>query len=76
MKSINFSNGSHSYWFTADEADAAIKFANENNITFDQIALVMDDDIREAVAADIAPCSDAEFLEMYLRSASEDIVIG
>lgn len=76
MKSINFSNGSQSYWFSAEEADSAIKFADENGVTPEAIACAMDDELREAIAADFAPCTDAEFLAAYLRLASEDIVIG
>lgn len=76
MARINLSNGSKSCWFTADEASEALKYAEENGITFDAIATVMVDEDREAVAADFAPCTDAEFLAAYLRLASEDIVIG
>lgn len=72
---INFSNG-FSRWFDANEAVEAIKFAEENGITLEAIACAMDDELREAVAADFSPCSDAEFLAAYLHLASEDIVIG
>ena len=40
------------------------------------IVQAMDDDVREEVHADIAPCTDAEFLSEYLRRASDDIIIG
>ena len=37
---------------------------------------VMDDDTREEVAAELAPCSEEEFLERYLALAPADLVIG
>jgi hypothetical protein len=36
----------------------------------------MDDETREDVAAEIAPCTDSEFLTAYLGRAAEDLVIG
>ena len=36
----------------------------------------MDDETREAVALDLAPCTDEEFLAEYLRRAPHDLVIG
>lgn len=44
--------------------------------SIDDIAQFMDDDVREQVHSDIAPCTDEEFLEEYLRRAPEDIIIG
>lgn len=40
-----------------------------NGRTVDYAAAVnlMDDDIREAVHADLAPCSDQEFLDEYCK---------
>lgn len=76
MKKINFSNGSSSPWFSADEAENAIIFAKENGISFNSIACVMEDDLREAVHFDLAPCSEAEFLSEYLRRADADLIIG
>ena len=34
---------------------------------YDAAVALMDDEIREAVHADLAPCSDLEFLEEYIR---------
>lgn len=76
MARINLSNGSKSYWFVAADADAALKCAEDNGISFDAIAAVMDDDTREMVAFDVAPCSDVEFLREYLKRAEEDLIIG
>lgn len=36
----------------------------------------MDDETREAVAFDHAPCTDEEFLAEYLRRADADLIIG
>lgn len=76
MARINLSNGSKSYWFTADEAAEALRFAKDNGITLEVIAGAMDDELREAVAADIAPCSGDEFLTVYLKIADTDLIIG
>ena len=43
---------------------------------WDAIVNAMDDEIREAVHYNIAPCSNAEFLREYLLQASEDLIIG
>lgn len=76
MKKINFSNGSSSYWFSADESENALAFAKENGISFDSISNMMDDDLREAVHFDLAPCSEAEFLAEYLRRSATDLIVG
>ena len=76
MKKINFSNGSSSYWFAADEAENALSFAKENGISFEAIACVMDDDLREAVHFDLAPCTESEFLAEYLRRSDADLIVG
>lgn len=59
-------------WMTAEEAMDEI---NERNL-WDVIANMMDDDIREAVNADLAPCTDEEFLADYLRRSDDGLVIG
>lgn len=66
MKTISINNG-HSTC-TVQEALAAV--------SIDVIANVMDDDTREQVHAELAPCTDEEFLERYLEIAPYDIVIG
>lgn len=38
---------------------------------WESIAALMDDDIREAVHRDIAPCTDREFLEEYQKQHIE-----
>lgn len=59
-------------WMTAEEAMDEI---NERNL-WDVIVNMMDDDIREAVNADLAPCTDEEFLADYLRRADDGLIIG
>lgn len=59
-------------WMTAEEAMDEI---NERNL-WDVIVNMMDDDIREAVNADLAPCTDEEFLADYLRRSDDGLVIG
>ena len=36
----------------------------------------MDDDVREQVAYDLAPCAKLAFLREYLRRALADLIIG
>ena len=43
---------------------------------WDALVNVMDDDTREEVAAELAPCTEEEFLERYLALAPIDLVIG
>ena len=38
---------------------------------FNAAVALMDDEIREAVAADLAPCSEREFLAEYCRRHAE-----
>lgn len=59
-------------WMTAAEAMDEI---NERNL-WDVIVEMMDDEIREAVNADLAPCTEEEFLAEYLRRADEGLIIG
>ena len=40
------------------------------------IVNAMDDDIREAVHAELAPCTNEEFLTRYLELAPEDLIVG
>lgn len=39
----------------------------ENERTWEAIASYMDDDIREALHAELAPCTSTEFLDRYLK---------
>lgn len=66
MKEISIDNGYH--FVTAEEALQAFDL--------DTIAMYMDDDTREAVAFELAPCTDLEFLTRYLELADDDLIIG
>lgn len=70
MKRISLDNG-HSY-ITAEEALPEILSRN----LWDTVADLMDDEIRESVADDLAPCTEAEFLVEYLERANDNLVIG
>lgn len=66
MKRISLDNGC-----TYIDAAEAL-----NEWPLDDLALYMDDETREAVAFEMAPCTDVEFLTRYLELAPEDLVIG
>lgn len=66
MKRISIDNGNT--YCTPEEAIA--------QIGIDTIANYMDNDIRESVHYDIAPCSDVDFLIEYLSRADDDLIIG
>ena len=59
-------------WMTAEEAITAI----ESDNLWDAVVNMMDDELREDVAADVAPCTELEFLAEYLRRADDGLVIG
>lgn len=70
MKQISLDNG-RSY-MTAQEAMPEI---TERNL-WDAVANLMDDSTREAIHAELAPCTEAEFLARYLELAPCDLIIG
>lgn len=59
MKRISVDNGMH--WVSPETA--------LETIDIDTMTVYMDDDTRDAVYYDIAPCADAEFVAEYLRRA-------
>ena len=67
MKRISIDNGAT--YITPAEA-----LEKMNNM--DVYANYMDDDTREQVASELAPCTDLEFLTRYLELANDDLVIG
>ena len=66
MKQISIDNGNS--WITPQEAIAGM--------SWDVIAHYMEDEAREAVHADLAPCSNLNFLTRYLEIADHDLIIG
>lgn len=69
MKEISLNNG-HSY-MSADEAMPEILADDLWDVVVDR----MDDDTREAVHAELAPCTELEFLTRYLELASADLTV-
>ena len=46
------------------------------SMDWDAIVNAMDDEVREKVHAELAPCTNTEFLNRYLELASEDLIVG
>ena len=70
MKQISLNNG-RSYM----DVDEAMTEIMERSL-WETVVSLMDDGIREAVADDMAPCSEEEFLTEYLKRADDDLVLG
>ena len=70
MAKISIDNGRT--YMTAGEAMPEIL---EGNL-WPVVEQVMDDDTREQVHNEIAPCTELEFLARYLEIAPHDLVIG
>ena len=66
MARISVDNGAN--FVTPDEA--------LQEVSMDTLVVYMDDDIREKVHNDLAPCTEVEFLTAYLESADDDLIIG
>jgi hypothetical protein len=56
---------------TLTDTKEVIKMANVmlngEMVNFDVAVNLMDDEIREAVHADLAPCTDQEFMDEYVK---------
>lgn len=50
--------------------------ANDVDRLWGAIVGMMEDDIRESVHEDLAPCTNLEFLAEYLRRARHNLVVG
>jgi len=66
MKKISINNGN-------SFVDVEMAIAS---IDWDIIVNMMDDDVRDCVHNEIAPCSNADFLRRYLELADTDLIIG
>ena len=66
MKKISIDNGNS--WTTPEAAIATLGL--------DVIVNYMDDDTRETVHSELAPCTEVEFLARYLELAPCDLIIG
>lgn len=70
MKKISLNNGT-----TYLDAAEAMGEINARNL-WDAVVGMMDDATREMVHAELAPCTEEEFLNGYLKNAADDLVIG
>ena len=66
MARISIDNGAH--FVDVEEAVAGADW--------DTIVNFMDDDTRETVHDELAPCSREDFLRRYLELAEDDLIIG
>lgn len=66
MKRLSIDNGA-TYCTPAEALEA---------VTIDQLAVYMDDETRERVHFELAPCTDEEFLDRYLELAPADLICG
>ena len=78
-KEISLDNGVH--YLSAAEAIAELRSRSEDyDVPFAKlwqaVADMMDDDTRETVHAELAPCTEEEFLTRYLEIAPDDLTIG
>ncbi len=67
---ISLDNGAN--YMTAAEAMPII----ESNGLWDAVVSVMDTEARERVHAELAPCTELDFLRRYLELAPSDLIIG
>ena len=44
---------------------------NNEEVNFEACVNLMDDEIREAIHAELSPCTEQEFLDAYLKLHSE-----
>lgn len=68
-KEVSLNNGATFYY--VDELSDDIIDKNWQLLT-----AAMDDDVREKVHLELAPCTNREFLTSYLKIATEDLIIG
>lgn len=66
MKEISIDNGA-----TFCSVEEALR-----GVQWDVIVNFMDDETRENVHMELAPCTEAEFLTRYLEIAEYDLIIG
>lgn len=70
MSEISLDNG-----LTYQGAEEAMPEILERGL-WDVVVSMMDDNARERVHFELAPCTELEFLKRYLEVAREDLVIG
>ncbi len=47
-----------------------------DTVQFQEIVMFMDNETREVVHDELAPCTELEFLTRYLELAKENLIIG
>ena len=72
--SISIDNGKT--FFNVEELDVLFELVKNSSDTWLKIVNAMDDEIREMVNAELAPCAEIEFLTRYLELADNDLIIG
>ena len=72
MVKISLNNGC-SFKSYNDLSVDDIDYINED---WDNIVSYMDDDVREEVHSELAPCNELDFLKRYLEIAKADLIIG
>ena len=70
MSMISLNNGFS--WLSAEDAMSVI----DKYDFWDTVVETMDDDTRESVHAELAPCSRLDFLRRYLELAQENLILG
>ena len=79
MKGISLDNGG-TYLDAHDAIEELRKQSEEYEVPFSKLwqnlADLMDDDTRETVHAELAPCTEEEFLTRYLELATDDLIYG
>ena len=70
MKKISLDNG-RTYMTAAEAMPEIIK-----RHLWPVVEQLMDDDTRERVHSELAPCTELEFLARYLEIADDDLIIG
>lgn len=48
-----------------------VKDMNGNEVSYEAAVMLMDDDIREELAAEMAPCTEQEFFSAYEKKHEE-----
>ncbi len=83
MAYFSLNNGLGDHWYSPDDITNLWDSSREGETLgkcilsyWDAIVQRMDDDTREAVSDDLAPCTECEFLAEYLRRAPEDLILG
>ena len=73
--SVSFNNG-RSY-YDADEirSTGLDKILSDEQVTWDYIAAMMDDEIREQVHCELAPCTNEDFLIRYLELSPDNFIV-